>query len=115
MVVPARTSSTAARFQREVVGATTPRSTVVPATGYGAKPDWTQNVSLTAVLIHSWTSPCPARGVRPTADSQSLPTPKTSEPGYVVVMLTTAAPLGAPALVLAAMPAVPVNVTTVNN
>src|SRR5687767_13425782 len=115
MVVPALTNSTAVRFQRDDVGETTPRSTVVPASGYGPRPDWTQNVSAPAVLIHSCTSRWPARAVRPTADIPSLPTPKTKEAGCVVVRLTTAGPSGALAAALAAIPAAPVKVTTVSD
>ena len=112
--VPAGTTSTAAKFQRSVVGAVSLSVTLVPAAGVAAFCRWTQKVSPAGArysLTFVWLLPT----VRATARSQSLPAPHTHEPGRVVVSETLGAPVAAlaPAVAPVAAVSAPLKLTTV--
>ena len=113
--VPLGSTSTAARFHRSAVGAVAEMVTGVPAAGVGALRAWVQNVSPADVSTHWCTMVCPAGSVRAMAESQSLPTPYTHEPDWVVVRPTVGAPLPPLPLALAPMPEAPWNATTVRD
>src|SRR3954452_1507467 len=113
IVVPARRISTTAKFHRSATGALAPTVTLpVELTGPA---DWTQNVSPAPASVHSCTEDWPESSVRATLASQSLPTPKMSEPGRVVVSGRAVAPDGAEAAALAPMPDELRNPTTVSD
>src|SRR3954447_10853020 len=102
IVVPARRISTTAKFHRSATGALAPTVTLpVELTGPA---DWTQNVSPAPASAHSCTDDWPESSVRATLASQSLPTPKMSEPGRVVVSGRAGAPEAPEAAALAPMP-----------
>ena len=110
----AGSTSTAARFQRSLVGAVSFRVTAVPGSGVAAFWRCTHSVSPTEARYSS-TFVCPLPTVRAVALSQSLPTPQTQEPARVVVSVTVGAPVAAlaPALATGALRSAPLKATTV--
>jgi hypothetical protein len=111
-VALAGTISTAATFQRSLVGADVPIVTRVPAFGIIAV-RWLQNVSPTEVSTNWFAMVWPLRSVRDLALSQSLPAAHTHDPATEVVSVVAAAPIEADPLAFTPMfGAAPVNDAT---
>ena len=111
---PAGRTSTADRFQRSEVG--TEELTVTgPGVVTPSVSRCTQKPSPLAVSLHWWTIDWPAPRVRAAAESQSLPTPKTTEFPMVVVSPTDALVERPEAPALAPAPPAPLKVTTVSD
>ncbi len=86
--------------------------TLAPAAGVAVAVLCIQNVSPAPLSTHWWLRVWPAGTVRGVAASQSLATPQTQEPGWLVVSDTDGAPLAAPAAADVPTPAALANATS---